>query len=490
MHDIEVAARRLVDAQPESPAPEPVITRGRALRRRRRWRNAAAVAVVVALVAGTVAATRPTHGGAPEKIHAVSGTPETNSLARQQLDAHLGLGLPQGWKPVDVADARLWVPPSAAIAICPDMTIGFTGAPACGDGSAITMQRLGRFTITTAPVRTVHGYALYAAGAFGSSTSYAVPALDVRIVVGTDVVDAKRVLGTLAPSARAVALRADAILPTTGWPAVRFGGLSIRVPPNWAIEDLAATRPDPCQLGEQPANTLLVGSGLASSCPLPDRTSGRMLFDGVWLGHGGGSREVVVDNGRITSSFVATPIDTHIGVRVAGTATPITIATGRDGRIAATVLHSIRTVRSNTFSVAGCPATQPSQAPTQPSYLTHIVEGHPTSAIVCRYYGSGVAHHGAKPGTLSAAHAGYAGQLQSALNASRPTTNRCVSAPTFTTFIRFGYANGSTHVVLADPHCGLVTDGTFNVAASASLLTLIGELDGHDCTFTPNSVVC
>jgi hypothetical protein len=194
----------------------------------------------------------------------------------QQLGAQAGFGVPRGWAPVDEGAARLWVPAkwtlvfgdscsggtadtgvvsvgSTALAQCPRASTPAQNAAALMDS---TRRDAGAF-------RTVHGYRVFAVNASKAARTwsvYDVPQLRARIAVRGSF--ASRILATLAPSARSVALAfIDQPVPTTLRTVTRQG-VRLSIPTEWTI----ATSAPFCALG--PGSELFLGheGGGAPSC--------------------------------------------------------------------------------------------------------------------------------------------------------------------------------------------------------------------------------
>jgi hypothetical protein len=209
-----------------------------------------------ALVVATVCAGCSSGGGK----HSTTTTAERRSVPGQhpsvgvtaeQLDAHLGIGVPKGWDPVDLADARLWVPDTWTIKTnrqacrlpdrpAPVGVVGLGTADLGCPGEADVPQpsvSLLRSPVspTGAPYEVVHGYAIYNVTSLAGRGShvYDVPDLQVRIVLRGVV--AGQILDTLAPSSQDVAL-AFAIQPQPHtFRRLVTDGVSLRVPSRWAL---------------------------------------------------------------------------------------------------------------------------------------------------------------------------------------------------------------------------------------------------------------
>jgi hypothetical protein len=312
---------------------------------------------VVALIV-LVSACRSSHG------HSASSTAETSStalpgvtveqasmklppLTTQQLRAHLGSDLPPGWTPVDYGDARLWVPPTWRIVFgnCDAPAHGFVQTDTSYGQSCsnkTTVIKLDPLTTTNVPGRpsaTIHGYRLFATG----PNTYAVPALHVTLTVkGTD---SSRVLSTLAPSSRTVALTYRRAAPR-GWRTVTHAGVSLRVPSKWALEDITGK---PVCPNPRLNAAVLVGHGLPAGCGV-DPT-----FAVPVVGSAGISdplrRPVPSPTTTVDSTSYDAPwYSTHLQLDVRvdpGHNVAVTIGLGRDGRIGADIIASVQAVTSS-----------------------------------------------------------------------------------------------------------------------------------------------
>src|ERR1700688_3820543 len=172
-------------------------------------------------------------------------------VTAEQLDAHLGIGVPKGWEPVDLADARVWVPDTWTVrtnrqacrlpdqpAIVGVVGLGTVnlGCPGETDVSQPSVSLLPSHVSPTGPPHeVVHGYAIYNVTSFAGRGFhvYDVPDLQVRIVLRG--VLAGQILDTLAPSSQEVVL-AFAIQPRPDpFRRVVTGGVSLAIPPRWAL---------------------------------------------------------------------------------------------------------------------------------------------------------------------------------------------------------------------------------------------------------------
>ena len=151
--------------------------------------------------------------------------PRATGLTAEQLSAHLGVGVPSGWVPVDLGEARVWVParwmlepPDACVgnaSAAGAISVGSLPGTACDSVTPIALPKQAvallpaSRTRPTGPSHTVHGYKVYLAivhpppGTPVVWIEYQVPQLGVQIDLHGSL--GSRVLDTLAPSARKVA---------------------------------------------------------------------------------------------------------------------------------------------------------------------------------------------------------------------------------------------------------------------------------------------
>jgi hypothetical protein len=315
---------------------------------------------------------------------------------------------------------------------------------------------------------------------------YDVPALGVRIAFRGTSPLIHQIIGTLAPSAATIVRDGSALLSTHGWLRVAWGNVEVRVPPTWKAEDLAANL-EGCD-GATHASTLLVGGpGIIPSCPPPAYL--QPVADGARLGSGRAEGTGhTIHAGPVALQDLTSPLDRmqELVFHVRGTGTNITISGGRDGRVAATVLRSVRRVSASRLTVEGCPAA----APIGPEKGA-LRRETPVNLLVCRYHGS--VSHGAVEGALAAAASGDAHKFAAMLRDLRPFNPfGCTGgAADALSVLRFTYADGRrVDALVHDESCFGVSVGGKVRSASPELRAAVGDVVGNDCTFTPNSVSC
>jgi hypothetical protein len=182
-----------------------------------------------------------------------------------------------------------------------------------------------------------------------SARSYEVPQLGVHISTkgGGDAM-----ILTLAPSARTVALKYQGPEPA-GRKPIRHAGIEADVPNYWEVVDMTGKGvcPNPSLNA-----TVLVGDGLPAGCP-PREPSYSQPVDGslaisdagpqaragtpTQLSIDNGETNVAVESANSESSWDAKHL--QLSVRVdGGNTVSVTLGLGRDGRVAAAILRSLR----------------------------------------------------------------------------------------------------------------------------------------------------
>ncbi len=194
------------------------------------------------------------------------------------------------------------------------------------------------------PTRTIDGYALYALDATHPNT-YVIP--DLHVTIGVEGPETGRVLETLAPSSKLVAVTYRATVPND-WKLVTLSGVTRRVPPEWDERaDPPSCTPPPDQVTLHLAHlachgpTLIApyGDGLAFLDPEPWQTT--TLTNQVPVANSAVAYPDPRDDPE--RLVVDVPIDaTH--------AIPVWIGLGRDGRVAAEIIGSVRGPNSASIS--------------------------------------------------------------------------------------------------------------------------------------------
>jgi hypothetical protein len=178
--------------------------------------------------------------------------------------------------------------------------------------------------------------------------SFAVPALKVTITVPHGR-NGDQILATLAPSARHVALD-DTTQPPSGWRHLQQNGIELSVPAKWRVESLSDQGYHPCPFVPNPRDNAVVRIRLVSGVVPAGYGCGAFQNDPIYPGPTDGSVDIASGptGRRLPMSVVApsaNPRDDRYlqvggadGTRGFG----ITIGLGRDGRVAAAILNSIR----------------------------------------------------------------------------------------------------------------------------------------------------
>jgi len=296
------------------------------------------------------------------------------ALTDQQLRAHAGDGVPSGWVPVDEGDARVWVPANwslssgsvcfSAASVTPTVSLGQLAQSSCRSmGESHFALPAESVSLIASPNRTagaryrmIHGYRVYAANAAKPDPAwlvYDVPQLGSRIALRGSL--ARRVLDTLAPSARAVALAFAPQPPRTNYRHVIAAGVRLSIPPGWRITTdgpvcslpndelvIPPVRPDlsgppSCPgLGPGTVAGAVIDGGALNNRP-SDQTTGdadRLL---TVLHHGTTTITIYAGYGEIPAA-----LEVFIRRNTSSTTHILELGLGRDGRVAGSVLASIR----------------------------------------------------------------------------------------------------------------------------------------------------
>ncbi len=338
----------------------------RTVRRRRVTRGVAALATVVAI--GTLAVVLNASTPAP-KVRVSTEAPSTTVPTREsppftaaQLRAHTGVGVPAGWGPVDAGNARLWVPTFWYVgtassscwsgAVTHMVSIGRLVPADCGTGEpphSVSLVPVSHMTVGTL-ARVVHGYHIYnsTARARAGLRIYDVPALGVELAFRGALSD--RILGSLAPSGRMVALAFANQPPPAGTRAVTAYGVTLSIPSDWPVPEPAYS----CGLGGSPGffRFSARNEGIAScAAPIPfvGAREGVEVYPSNEFGTETAMPLTVVRHGNSTVSiYNASEGNDELDMRVhlAGSdrTHDLLIGLGRDARVAGGVLASIRAV--------------------------------------------------------------------------------------------------------------------------------------------------
>jgi hypothetical protein len=497
LDQLRESGQRLVDAASLRPTGlDAVMARGRATRRRRTATVALCSLLAIALAVGAIAASASGHHSAP-LLHTTA--PATNTRPQpkpkpgptdQQLAASLGVGVPNGWVPVDFGDARLWVPPTSSVFAEP-ARCSIAGAKVPSTGTFVVLDQLDNrcepdltphswisldalpssAALPSRSALVVHGFDVYLE--FGSPlvAGYDVPQLGVRVRYHrADAAIVSRIVSTLGPSARAIAGRSDLAVDTSSWRTVRWGDVEWRQPPEWRVRDLAGTV-GACGPSPPLVDEVTVGEPIPSraACPAvaPDPIATAPT-----------DRVAAVACSSCTSEPSANALTRVVG------STMMTISLGVDGRIGGAVLRSVREVPSSALHVDGCPSTVPRDRTSGDRFAT-LVPGHPSAVAICSYHGAGV--DGAAQDSLAAFAPGDAAHWQAMLNALPPVTKAVCNGQNDNgphVALHFTYADsGPTDVTIGSP-CGWATNGhSLSWVTGSHVFAELSALVGVDCSF-------
>jgi len=357
--------------------PQQVLARTvRRVRRRRVGRLATVTAALVALVVGVVVVL---NRSANEKQIVVSGVTTTvpsrpiAAIADAQLRAHLGDGVPAGWQPVDLGDARVFVPGDWLVER-PGTCFGAQAAPgiislgqplngACDADNRLPEPAEAVLLLpwthppSGALVGVVHGYRVYAGSStreMGAWRAYEVPELGAQVAMRGSL--QRRILDTLAPSSRKVAL-AFAGQPVPHGHVGTTDGITLTIPTTWTV-----TTPTwlPCEWlrplpGSTPELRRIRPDVVLAYCPMIPANAVRAPRDGVDLyispdrsapSKAYQQRLAVLHRGATTIGVYAETDDASVldldAQRAGSSVTHVLqLSLGRDGRVAGGILASL-----------------------------------------------------------------------------------------------------------------------------------------------------
>lgn len=358
---------------------EPQQVLARTVRRVHRRRVGQLATVVVALVALVVGLVVVLDRSANEKQVVVSGVTTSvpsrpiPAIAGEQLRAHLGDDVPAGWQPVDFGDARVFVPGDWLVEL-PGTCVGGRIAPGIislgqalhGACDAVTRVPEPAEAVSLLPwtyppsgalVGVVHGYRVYAGSntrQMGAPRVYEVPELGVEITMRGSL--QRRILDTLAPSSRKVALAfADAPVPRGH--AVTTDGVIVTIPTAWTVTTPASL---PCEWlrplpGSTPELRRIRPDAVLGHCPMIASNAVRAPHDGLDLYISPDrfappktyqQRLAVLHRDATTVSVYTEMGDASVldvAVQRAGSSVThvLQLGLGRDGRVAGGVLASL-----------------------------------------------------------------------------------------------------------------------------------------------------
>jgi hypothetical protein len=311
-------------------------------------------------------ASRSPSGSAATTTTRTGGTTIAPSLTADQLRAHLGAGAPSGWAPVDEGKARVFVP-GTWILESKGACIGGMNAGVISVGGMLGLscdqltpmklpdQAIAIYpssaTYTSRPSATIHGYRVYAVTTPAPEWKYVdVPQLGVRIATHGNL--GPRVLRTLAPSARTVALDPGYGVVPHNWHNIDKDGVSLSIPASWSVVSAHLLCGGP--IGK--SQLVLIGPKIVyAPCPYQFQHATDATYDAVDLyltpqnrnaPQPSGRPIANVQHGTTTVTVYAERDSNSLDLLVRRAGSPIThvltVGLGRDGRTAAAVIASIR----------------------------------------------------------------------------------------------------------------------------------------------------
>jgi hypothetical protein len=309
-----------------------------------------AFACVLVLIAANAACSSTHHVTAhptPTRSAAIieEATQKPGAVTAGQVQAHLGRRVPASWSPVDFGDARLWVPPSWRVVFgaCTGLASGWIVLDEPYDDScrqrAATIQlgELSAGSVPSRPALTVNGYRLYST----APDTYAVPDLHVTVIAHG--LASRRVLATLAASARTVALTYHASVPRS-WHEIHYAGLVLAVPADWTVDNISGK---PVCPNSRLDARVLVGNGLPAGCP-PDPTyvppkSGSATISDKYARPPRTTTDVDPTSWNSPWGTLHLQLDVRIDQ---SHDVGVTLGLGRDGRVGAAIIASVRPIKA------------------------------------------------------------------------------------------------------------------------------------------------
>lgn len=336
----------------------------------RRHLTVATIALTIVTVGCSGHTTRPASSSVTTTTRnngTVTTTPRSAiGLTAEQLNAHLGVDVPAGWVPVDAYHARVWVPEGWQLQ-GPGGCTGDTSAPGIVS-IGVACRSLG-----VAPVAAValipfaHPHAARSSFNLNGYRAhkvpdtqvagwlfYAVPQLGVQIALHGTL--GSRILDTLGPSARTIALDPTRQSVPSNWHALAEDGVSFSIPPSWALITPTEWSCDGWT-GGAPA-LFVVNAAVNETCPdgippVEELQDGAVLYAGSHNDHAPtptASRPIVAFHHGSTTVTVYTDdgyleaFDLFVHRAGSSITHVLTLGLGRDGRVAGGVLGSVRAV--------------------------------------------------------------------------------------------------------------------------------------------------
>ena len=335
----------------------------------RPFRRSATLALALTVAtAGCSSHTAGRASSAPTTTQSATLTTATvRAVTITQLNAHLGVGVPPGWAPVDYRNSRVFVPSgwtrlAHGSCIGNPVAAGMVGvgtlpnAPCDPSQYAVAAQAAALIPSSDKPggrpAFTIHGYDVYdIASPKPGWVFYDVPELAVEIATRGSL--GLSILHTLAPSAREIALDPAYETAPTNWRTLTKDGVSLGIPSSWSVLTPDALCGAPVGNSEL---LLIKPKVLFAPCPFEIPTAADAAHDAVALyltphnanAPGATGRSIArLQHTSTTITIYAEPGDPNaldLFVRRTGSNVThvLTLGLGRDGRIAGGVLASLR----------------------------------------------------------------------------------------------------------------------------------------------------
>jgi hypothetical protein len=328
----------------------------------------AAMALAIVSAGCSSPATGRAASTATTTVHSVLTGAALPAVTAAQLNAHLGVGVASGWAPVDEGDARVFVPggwtllsngacigdplPVAGmigVGSLPDIRCDQSQFPLSAQAAALVPSS---HKSSGPPSLTIHGYAVYSVVSHTSGWAYFdVPQLAIQIATHGSM--GTRILHTLAPSARIIALDPTYETIPSNWHAYTNDGVTLSIPSPWTV----VTPEVLCGPPVGNAELLLIQPKiLFAPCPFQIPKAADAAHDAVALyltAHNpnaptaSGTPIATMQDGTTTITIYPEQDDPNaldLFVRKSGSKIThvLTLGLGRDGRIAGGVLASIK----------------------------------------------------------------------------------------------------------------------------------------------------
>ena len=329
------------------------------------FRSLIGALVLAAATLGCAGHTTPSSSATTTTDATTTNTATAPALTAEQLRAHLGVGVPAGWAPVDEGNARVFVPGGWTLET-KGACIGGTAGGIVSVGGMLNMscdqvtpialpaQAIAIIpstrTHTTRPSLTVHGYRVYAVPSrMPRWKLFDIPQLRIRIATHGTL--GPRIVHTLAASGRSVALDPGYAVVPHAWRGVERDGVSLSIPRSWKVVSAHLLCGGPIGSSQL---VLIDAKILFAPCPYRIPKAADAAYDAADLyltAHNPnaprptGHAIAHVQHGTTTITVYpeADPTSLDLFVRRAGSPIThvLTVGLGRDGRTAAGVIASI-----------------------------------------------------------------------------------------------------------------------------------------------------